>query len=130
MLPDSTLMIVAVFASVALAVWALGSVVSNWGTVEQRQIRKLSRGRSEVLADLQLTDAPSPWVKRFQQVVPKSPKDMSALRRRLTAAGYRGTGVAVAYALAEIALPIAFGGVALIRYGFTRWYIAMFAAAL
>jgi tight adherence protein C len=127
---ELSLLYVAIFASVALAVWAIGSLAVNWGTVEQRQIRKLSQGRSDLLTDLQLTDAPSPWVKRFQQVVPKSPKEMSALRRRLTAAGYRSTMVAVLYALAEVVFPILFGGAALLYYGFSEWYIAIFAAAL
>src|SRR5687768_10361839 len=94
---------VAVFASVALAVWAVGAMFLNWGSVEQRQIRKLSHGRSELMTDLNLTDVASPWAKRFQQVVPKSPKEMSALRRRLTAAGYRNTSAAVVYSIAEIA---------------------------
>lgn len=130
MSPELSLAFVAIFASVALAVWALGSIALNWGTVEQRQIRKLAQGRNEVLADLQLTDVPSPWVKRFQQAVPKSPKEMSALRRRLTAAGYRSTVVAVVYALAEILMPILFGGGALLYFGFSQWYLAIFAAAL
>jgi tight adherence protein C len=128
MLPDSSLIFVGVFASVALAVWAIGSLVLNWTTFEQREIRKLAHGRPHVLADLQLTDAPSPWAKRFQQVVPKSPKDMSALRRRLTAAGYRSTTAAAVYALAEILLPVLFGVGALFQFGFSRWYIAIFAA--
>src|SRR6476660_2410186 len=130
MTPELTLVFAAIFASVALGVWAIGSLVLNWGTVEQRQIRKLAQGRSDVLADLQLTDVPSPWVKRFQQAVPKSPKEMSALRRRLTAAGYRSSVVTVVYALAEILLPILFGGGALLYFGFSKWYVAIFAAAL
>jgi len=121
---------VAVFASVALAVWAVGSIVLNWGSVEQRQIRKLSHGRGEVLTDLQLTDVPTPWVKRFQQAVPKSPKEMSALRRRLTAAGYRDTSTAVLYSLAEITLPFIFAGVGFLYFGFSQWYLALFAGAL
>jgi tight adherence protein C len=129
-MPANSLLYVAIFASVALGVWAIGSLVVDWGTVEQQQIRKLSRGRSNVLADLQLTDVASPWVKRFQQIVPKSPKEMSALRRRLTAAGYRSMTVAVRYSLAEIALPFVFGGAALLYFGFSRWYIALFAAAI
>ena len=96
MSPEIALVLVAVFASVALAVWAVASSVLIWGTAEQREIRRLSQGRGDNFAELQLTDVPSPWVKRFQQVVPKSPKEMSALRRRLTAAGYRSTGAAVA----------------------------------
>ena len=78
----------------------------NWSSTEQRQIRKLSQGRSNLLTELQLTDVPSPWMKRFEQAVPKSPKEMSALRRRLTAAGYRSATTAVIYALAEMVLPV------------------------
>lgn len=126
---ELALVLVAVFVSVTLAVWALASTVMNWGTVEQREIRRLSQGRVDNLAELQLTDVPSPWVKRFQQVVPKSPKEMSALRRRLAAAGYRSTVAAVAYASAEMLLPVLFAAASLLVFGFSRWYYAMFAAA-
>ena len=45
-------------------------------------IRKLSQRGESVLAQLNLTELPGPWVKRFQQMVPRSPKDMTRLRRR------------------------------------------------
>src|SRR5687768_17784534 len=118
MLPEISIYI-AVFASVVLAVWALGALVLNWGSAEQRQIRKLSHGRGELLTDLHLTDVPTPWAKRFQQAVPKSPKEMSALRRRLTTAGYRDTSTAVIYSLAEITLPFIFAGLGLLYFGFS-----------
>jgi tight adherence protein C len=127
---DVTFVVFGVFLSVALAVWALGSMLVRWSTPEQREIRRLSQGRGELIAELQLTDAPSPWVKRFQQVVPKSPKEMSALRRRLTTAGYRGPTVAVLYALSEALLPFVFGGAALMYFGFSRWFYAIVAAGL
>lgn len=130
MTPTIALIYVVIFVSVVLAVWAIGSMVVDWGSVEQRQIRKLSQGRTEILAELQLMDVPSPWIKRFQQAVPKSPKEMSALRRRLTAAGYRSAGAAVIYSLAEITLPVVGAGGSLLYFGFTRWYYALFAAAL
>ena len=130
MSPEITLIYLGIFASVALAAWAIGSVMLNWTTVEQRQIRRLAQSRSEVFADLTLSDGPSPWVKRFQQVVPKSPKEMSALRRRLTAAGYRSSSTAAAYALAEVLMPIVFAGGALLYFGFSRWYLARFAGAV
>jgi tight adherence protein C len=129
MSPEITLVLLAVFASVALAVWAIGSSVLTWGTAEQREIRRLSQGRVDNFVELQLTDVPSPWVKRFQQVVPKSPKEMSALRRRLATAGYRSTGAAVVYASCEMLLPVVFAVAALMIFGFTKWYYAMFAAA-
>jgi tight adherence protein C len=129
MTPELTLVFAAVFASVALGVWAIGSLVLNWGTVEQRQIRKLAQGRSDVLADLQLTDVPSPWVKRFQQAVPKSPKEMSALRRRLTAAGCRSSVVTVVCALprGSASYPVWRRRAAVLD---SERYVAIFAAAL
>jgi tight adherence protein C len=130
MVSTITLIYIAIFASVALAVWAIGSMALNWGTVEQRQIRKLSQGRTDSLTELQLTDVPNKWMKRFEQAVPKSPKDMSALRRRLTAAGYRSASAAIIYSLAEMTLPIIVGGGALMYFGFSRWFLALFAAAL
>ncbi len=129
MTPDIPLILVGVFLSVALAVWALGSMLVRWSSPEQRGIRKLAPGR-ELIAELKLTDAPSPWVKRFQQVVPKSPKEMSALRRRLTTAGYTSPTVAVLYAAAELLLPIVFALAALFVFGFSRWFYAIVAAGL
>ena len=83
-----------------------------------------------MIAELQLQDLPSPWLKRFQQVVPKSPKEMSALRRRMTAAGYSGLAPAVVYALAEMTLPVIGGILAVHRTsGSAQWYFVVFAAA-
>jgi tight adherence protein C len=131
MSPEIMLVLVAVFASVALATGALATVVMRWSSVEHREIRRISqRGADGILAELQLTEAPAPWVKRFQQIAPKSPKDLSKLRRRLSAAGYRGLTGAVMYGAAEMLLPFIVGGAALLTFGFTRWYYALFGAAL
>jgi tight adherence protein C len=130
MTPEITLALIAVFASVAIAVGVAGTLALRWATPEQREIRKLTgRGSEAVIAELELTDVPSPWVKRFQQAVPKSPKEMSKLRRRMTAAGYRGLTATIIYAAAELILPFVVGGMALVTFGVTRWYIAFFAAA-
>lgn len=130
MSPDLMLIVVGVFVSIALATWAVGSLVLRWSAPEQQQLRRMTQGRADVLAELQLADVPSPWVKRFQQVVPKSPKEMSALRRRMTTAGYRSSTTAVIYAVAEVGLPIIIGGAALLTFGFSKWYLAAFGAAL
>lgn len=130
MVPEIPIVVVGVFLSVGLLAWTIGSALLRWSTPEQREIRRLTKGRSEIVADLQLTDMPGPWVKRFQQVVPKSPKEMSALRRRLTAAGYRGPAVAVLYAASEVLLPFVFAGAALSFFGFSKWYYAIPAAGL
>src|SRR4051794_22007256 len=110
---EMTFVLLAVFMSVALASGLLASLALRWATPEQREIRRISHRGVEGIEELQLTDLPSPWVKRFQQAVPKSPKEMSRLRRRLTAAGYRGMGAAAAYGAAELLLPVVFAAGAL-----------------
>ena len=130
MTPQLAFLLVAVFASVALAIGAIVSLFFRWSTPEQREIRKLSQhSLHKVLANVELTEASAPWVKRFQQVVPKSPKEMSKVRRRLATAGYRSMSVAVVYAAAEVILPIVFAGLMLVLFGFSKWHLALFGAA-
>jgi len=127
---ELSFMLIAVFASVALGIGALVSYAITWTTPEQREIRKLAQRGDGMLAQLQLTEAPSPWVKRFQQVAPKSPKDMSRLRRRLATAGYTSLSASAIYAAGEMLLPFVVGGIALATFGFSRWYFALLGAAL
>jgi tight adherence protein C len=115
---------------VALGIGALVSFALAYSTPEQRELRRIASRGGSVLAQMQLTDVPSPWVKRFQQVAPKSPKDMSKLSRRLATAGYRSLTAAVIYGAAETLLPFIVGGLALLFFGFSRWYFAVLAAAL
>jgi tight adherence protein C len=124
------LMLIVVFVSVALGIGALVSFALTYSTPEQREIRRLSQRGDGVLAQLQLADAPTVWVKRFQQLVPKSPKDMTRLRRRLSTAGYYSLGASVAYAASETLLPFVVGGITLLTFGFSRWYFALLGAAV
>src|SRR5262245_44901762 len=130
MSPQIAIVLVAVFVSIALAISVFASLLLRWSAPESREIRKLAnRGEHSVLTHTELTEVAAPWVKRFQQVVPKSPKEMSALRRRLTAGGYRGLTAVTLYAAAEVILPIVFGGTLFLLLGFSKWYIALFGAA-
>jgi tight adherence protein C len=108
---DLVLTLALVFLSVVLVSASAMWLVLAWNSPERRQIRRLSRDRSRVgvVRALSLTDAPSALVKRLQQVVPKSPKDMSRLRRRLTTAGSRSAAAAAVYAAAEPLLFVVFG---------------------
>jgi tight adherence protein C len=123
------LMLIAVFASVGLGVGALVSYALTLSTPEQREIRKLSQQRGAILAHVSLEEEAPPWVKRFQQIVPKSPKEMSGLRRRLSTAGYRSATAAGLYGAAETVMPFLVGGLALFFFGFSRWYFALLGAA-
>jgi tight adherence protein C len=122
------LVLVAVFAAVGLAVAAVLSYSLALSTPEQREIRRLSQERGNILSHVSVTEEVAPWVKRFQTIVPKSPKEMSNLRRRLAAAGYRDGSTAVLYGAAEMLLPFIAAGLVLWILGWSRWYFAFLAA--
>jgi tight adherence protein C len=60
---------------------------------------------------LDASTAPDTPLQRF---VPKSPKEMNRLRRRLAVAGYTHPAAAVAYALTELGLPVMLAAIPLI----------------
>jgi tight adherence protein C len=71
--------------------------------------------------------------RRFLSVpgVPRSPKDMGRLRRRLAMAGYTSPAAVVLYALANLVSPLLFGLVALAAAGIrSGWLLALFAGAV
>ena len=57
---------------------------------------------------VRLTEQLYPRLVRMTRLMPKSPKELSRLRRRLGAAGIRSFGAAVFYSLSEITLPFLF----------------------
>src|SRR5688572_7915654 len=131
MSPQIAIVLVAVFVSIALAIGIVASLAFRWSTPESREIRRLAnRGDKGLFARTELTEVAAPWTKHFQQVAPKSPKEMSKLRRRLTAGGYRSLTAAIAYAAAEVILPFVVGGTLLVAAGFSKWYIALLGAAV
>ena len=130
MTPQIAIVLVAVFVSITLAIGLVASLVLRWSTPESREIRRLARrGDKSVFTHTELTEVAAPWAKHFQQIAPKSPKQMSKLRRRLTAGGYRSLTAAIVFAAAEVILPFAFAGAVLLAVGFSKWYIALLGAA-
>ena len=125
----------AMFLTVAIVTATAGTAILSWASSERRLLRGLlSRGQTAVdsAEDMRLMTEPSSLEKRFQQFVPKSPKDMSRLRRLLSTAGYRSAFAVTVYAVSELMLPVVFGlGVLAVR-GFARggWLFAVTAAVL
>jgi tight adherence protein C len=132
MSPQLIVLLVAIFISIALAVTTIASLAFRWSAPEHREIRKLTNQRNVngLFTPTELTEVEAPWLKHFRQVAPKSPKEMTKLRRILATAGYRSLTAAILYGAAEIVVPIVLGGVLLLSFGLSRWYIAALGAAL
>ncbi len=113
MSPDLLLPIALLFVSVALITGIGASAILARTAPERRRLRQMALAGASVDAlDLPqggLIERPDPRLERIARALPKSPKEMGRLRRRLAVAGIERYSAAVIYAAAEISLPIIFG---------------------
>jgi tight adherence protein C len=84
-----------------------------------------------IAGPLALTDRPDPVLKKVSTFIPKSPKEMGRLQRRLTRAGYPSAKAAVYFAVAEVITPIVFALGVIWYFGMVRGGVfALLAAAV
>jgi tight adherence protein C len=115
-----------VFVGVAVLSGLIVSVVMARQSPERRRLRELAAaaGAGSLVASgpVSLTDQPDAVMKRVSTFVPKSPKEMGRLQKRMTRAGYRHPRAAVYFAVAEVVLPVVFalatvGALGMVRGG-------------
>jgi len=105
------LAITGVFGAVALLVGlATDRILSALGPERRRLKRSAHVPVTGVLIDAQsLTPEESRFVKRVTAMVPRSPKQMTVVRRRFARAGYYTLAPIAVFTLAQIILPVVFG---------------------
>ncbi|HJR59037.1 MAG TPA: type II secretion system F family protein [Vicinamibacterales bacterium] len=110
----------AAFLSVALIVgWATSALLSAQSP-ERRRLRNLAPAGGPDLGLTSLVDSMDnvdPRLRRLPGFLPKSPKDMTRLRRRLGRAGYHSPTAVVVYGAATLLTPVLFGLTALFLFG-------------
>ena len=115
MTPDLLLPLALLFVSVAVLVGLGASVLLSRTAPEQRRLRQMAYAGPGVesleLDRPGLIERPDPRLEKMAKVLPKSPKELGRLRRRLALAGISSYGAAVAYSVAEIVLPLLFGAI-------------------
>src|SRR5215203_3955954 len=114
---DILLALVGVFAAVAACCGAGVYLWAQGTSPERRRLAQLTgqpgAGASAIRSTPVVLDASSVPDTPLQRFVPKSPKEMGRLRRRMAAAGYTHPAAAVVYSLAEIGLPIVLAAIPL-----------------
>jgi tight adherence protein C len=129
---DLLVTLVAGFLAVALiAGYGMSSILAALSP-DRRRLRQLTTtGGPDAIVDetFTLVDGVDPRFKNLPGV-PKSPKEMGRLRRRLAMAGYTSPTAVVLYALANLVTPILFGLVVLVAVGGRGWLVALFAMAI
>jgi tight adherence protein C len=133
MLTQVLLPLIGVFLSVLLATFMLATYLLRRTSRVERRLRDMTDTGSDrpTPTDLDLTRPDYGHLEKLARVLPKSPEEISRLRRRLTTAGFDQPEAAVIYALAEAALPIVAGAITLLYFrSGTGLLIALFVAAL
>jgi tight adherence protein C len=125
---DVFLALIGVFVAVAACCGAAMHLWAGRVSPERRRLAQLVSGAPSgaVRQAPVVLDATSVPDTPFQRFVPKSPKEMSRLRRRMAAAGYQHPAAAVAYALSELAVPALFALVPLLVLPFRFGIIVAF----
>jgi tight adherence protein C len=124
--PILLLSIIGTFVAVAAAAGALTYTLLERQAPGRKRLQEVVSGRRHVaaapvaLANLSLTDRPSRVTERIASFVPKSPSEMNKLRRRLVRAGYHSLTPALVFAVAELVLPVVFGGLMLLIVGWPQ----------
>ena len=119
------------FASVAVLTGVGASMVLVNTTPERRRLRQLAPEGARLVEQVRLTEQLNPRLEKIARAIPKSPKEMSRLRRRLAAAGILSFGPAVFYAIAEFTLPLLFAAIPLrFLIGPMAWVFAAIAALI
>jgi tight adherence protein C len=122
-----------IFISIALISGLATSAILAGRSTERRRLRQMSAAGasggtvsfSAADANVRLTETISPKLQKIAQTLPKSPKEMSRLRRRLASAGIHSFGAAVFYTFCELTLPMVFAAPALYYLiGPMRWIAA------
>jgi tight adherence protein C len=120
-----TFALVLVFVAVAVLSGLVTSILLARTSTEQRRLREMvaATGGAATLGmgTLSLTDRPGQMVKRVSTFVPKSPKEMGRLQRRMVRAGFRNPArAAVLFALAEVLCPVALSLITIYFMGVVR----------
>ena len=130
---DLIFAIVGVFAAVATGIAAAAMLWEQRTAPESRRLRALTQPAvSGLVMDVpRLTDAPDPQLAKLTRLVPKSPKDMGRLQKKLTRAGYPQMRAAVYFAIAEMAIPVVLSLTTLLILGLNSgWLPAAFLGML
>ena len=130
MTPELVLVVVGFFVSIALLVGLGASAVLGRTAPERRRLNEMAAAGAATVAfgtseQVRLTEQLDPRLERIAARLPKSPKEMSRLRRRLAMAGIHSFGAAVFYSVSELTLPFVFAAPALMYMSPpTGWVLA------
>ena len=132
MTPMLGLGLFALFVCIAATAGFVAARALAWSAPERKRLRELETATAGVLRDeTSLTEAPIESLRALSKLLPKSPKEMSRLRRQLAAAGHYHLSAAIYYSAAKIGAPFVLVLLVLLLLGVANgWLLAVTAAVI
>ena len=138
MINQTQLALLAVFASVALLSGTLASYVLLRNVVGLKRLREVIDAPSKIAPVAEVlpltSDGPEGvWQELSKLLLLRSKKDLTRLQQRMTRGGIRFEGASILYSIAEMVLPLVFGGAAFVIHRPqppTLWLVILVAAAV
>jgi tight adherence protein C len=131
---ELALALAAVFIAVAFASGSVAVLALSHSTPGRQRLRRIvgmAKGGSLLKDKAPLADSLTPTLQRFAAFIPKSPKEMSRVQRRMVHAGYHGLEPAIVFVGCQTLLPLLFGGAAFVFVsGGVKLLAALFAAMI
>jgi hypothetical protein len=111
---EFALTLAAVFLAVGLVSGSVASFAFNRNAAGPRRLRRIAHVATGTLIKTTegLTPSLGPAMQRLAMFIPKSPKEMSRLQKRMAQAGYHGMAPAVVFTVCELLLPVCLVGAA------------------
>ena len=100
----------AVFVATAFIFGSTAAFLLSYNAPGRQRLRRLGANIDGALlkSSQSLTRGLGPTLQRFAMFIPKSPKEMSRLEKRLMKAGYHGLGAGVVFSISELVTPLLF----------------------
>ena len=126
------LSLVAVFVCVAMASGLAVSRALSFSTTGRNRLRDMTTtAPSSLLREGTLIEGPNPALRRLSIALPKSPKEMGRLRRRLAAAGYYDLSAAIYFSAVKLVAPVVAATLVIVAFGVSEgWMMAATAGTL
>jgi tight adherence protein C len=121
--PYVFLLVAGVFIAVAVLTGYAAALVLAGRAPARRRLQNLaaaSEGGTDPVTTQLTLDDPDPALQRVARFIPKSPKEMSRVQKRLARGGFYGPSAAIVFSLAELVLPLLVALPFLLWLGFTR----------
>ncbi len=108
------LAVAGVFGTVAIVVAAVAGYVLTEMSPERRRLKGVAQGPASgvLLENPSLTPEPSQLAQRVTSFIPRSPKEVTRMRKRFMRAGYHTLTPLAVYTMGQLVMPVILGGLA------------------